>query len=147
MRTSSSGRFGPAAAAATYRNAQVMAASAVELVVLLYERLLADLEGAALAMRSGDLTTKAQRLQRATDVLFELLASLDHERGGEVSQRLAALYGYMISRLADASRTRDASILEELSRHASALLSAWRSVAAQAGEAAPSDGAHVPTPR
>jgi flagellar protein FliS len=108
-----------------------MGSAPSDLVVLLYERLLADLEGAALAMRAGDTEGRSMRLQRATDVIFELMSSLDHERGGEVSQRLAALYGYMISRIAEASRRREAGALEEVARHVQSLLAAWRVVASQ----------------
>ena len=94
-----------------------------------YERLLADLRGAALAIRTDDIETKSDRLQRANDVIFELLSSLDRHGGGEVSERLAALYTYMISRLGEVGRTMDAAILDELAGHAESLLSAWRSVA------------------
>jgi len=110
----------------------VLSSEPVELVVLLYERLLADLEGVAIAIRAQDIEAKAVRLQRANDVIFELLGALDRERGGEVSQRLAALYTYMITRLGEASRTLDVAILEELSGHVRSLLSAWRTVAEQA---------------
>ena len=117
------------AVAMAYRRSRVMSSGPADLVVLLYERLLADLEGAAIAIRAGDLTTKASRLQRATDVIYELLGALDHERGGEVSHRLAALYTYMITRLGMVGRTLDLSILDELVGHVQALLSAWRTVA------------------
>ena len=106
-----------------------MSSTPAELVVTLYERLLSDLKGVAIAIRAGDIEAKAERMQRATDVVFELLASLDREQGGEVSQRLAALYSYMISRLGEVSRTLNPSILDELAGHVEALLSAWRSVA------------------
>ncbi|MEQ1855317.1 MAG: flagellar export chaperone FliS [Longimicrobiales bacterium] len=128
MSTQRSGRPVDAVAAA-YRRSRVLTGSPAELVVLLYERLLADLEGSAIAIRAGDLEAKAVRLQRATDVIFELLGALDHEVGGEVSQRLAALYTYMITRLGEASRTLDVAILEELSGHVRSLLTAWRTVA------------------
>lgn len=120
-----------------YQRARVLSATPVGLVVLLYERLLADLKGAAIAMRAGDIPTKASRVQNATDILFELLGALDEEAGGEVSQRLSALYQYMIARIGEASRTMDAAILDELMDHVSALASAWRTV----GESGPTDGA------
>mgnify|MGYP001389587438 CR=1 FL=1 len=119
------------AVAMAYRRSRVMSSSPAELVVLLYERLLADLEGAVIAIRAGDMAAKASRLQRASDVIYELLGALDRDRGGEVSHRLAALYTYMITRLGVASRTLDLSILDELAGHVEALLSAWRTVAEQ----------------
>jgi flagellar protein FliS len=116
------------AVAATYRRSRVLSSGPAELVVLLYERLLADLEGGAIAIRANDMEAKSLRLQRANDVIFELLGALDREGGGEVSHRLAALYTYMITRLGEASRTLDTLILVELAGHVRSLLSAWQTV-------------------
>lgn len=124
------GRDGHGAASA-YRHSRVLSSSPVELVVMLYERLLADLRGAARAIRSGDIEAKAERVQRATDVLFELLTTLDREAGGEVVERLAALYGYMITRVGEASRRLDAEAFEEVAGHVEPLLTAWSTVAQQ----------------
>lgn len=121
------GSYGSAASA--YRESRVMSAAPTDLVVMLYERLLADLRGAALAIRAGDIEAKSAKVQRATDVIFELLASLDRTRGGEVGQRLAALYSYMISRVGQASRTLDADALDELAGNVESLLQAWQSIA------------------
>jgi flagellar protein FliS len=122
------------AAATAYQRSHVMSSTPAQLVVLLYERLLADLQGAALAIRAGDIKAKSARVQRATDVIFELLASLDRAAGGEVSDRLASLYTYMISRLGEVSRSKNPAVLDELAGHAEALLSAWRAVAEEPTE-------------
>lgn len=118
---------------AAYQRARVTSASPTDLVVLLYERLLADLKGAAAAMRAGDVPTKARRVQNATDILFELFGSLDEEQGGEVTQRLAALYNYMIGRIGEASRAMDPAVLDELAGHVESLTVAWREVAGEHG--------------
>lgn len=106
-----------------------MSSTPVELIVMLHERLLADLKGAAIAIRAENVQAKAKRVQSATDVIFELMASLDRQRGGEVSDRLAALYSYMIARVGDASRTLDPKPLDEVATHVESLLSAWSEVA------------------
>lgn len=124
-----SGAYG--AAAAAYRTSRVMSSTPVELIVMLHEQLLADLRGAAIAIDAGNLEAKASRIQSANDVVFELLSSLDRTSGGEVSDRLAALYGYMISRIGDASRTLDTAPLKEVAEHVESLLSAWSTLAAE----------------
>ncbi len=121
----------PGAGAEAYRRSRVLGSGPAEQIVLLYERLLADLEGVQIAIRHDDIEAKAVRLQRANDVIFELLGALDRDRGGEVAQRLAALYTYMITRLGEASRTLDVAVLAELAGHVRSLLSAWRTVAEQ----------------
>ena len=120
---------------AAYQRARVTSATPAELVVLMYERLLADLKGGAAAMRSGDIPTKAKFVQNATDILFELFGALDEEQGGEVTQRLAALYNYMIGRIGEASRSMDPAVLDELAGHVEALTVAWREVASEHGTA------------
>lgn len=126
-------------AASTYRRSSVMSGAPADLVVMLYERLLADLKGAAMAIRSNDIETKSRKVQHATDIIIELLASLDREAGGEVSHRLAALYSYMISRVGEASRKLDASGMDEVAGHVESLLSAWRSVAKETAEIGSAD--------
>ena len=74
-------------AASAYNHSSVMSSTPAQLVVLLYERLVADLQGAAIAIRSGDIEGKSKRLQRASDVIFELLGSLDRSEGGEISEK------------------------------------------------------------
>lgn len=113
----------------TYHQSRVMSSTPAELVVLLYERLLADLKGGAIAIRAGDHEAKAQRITKATDVIFELLGALDREAGGEVSERLAALYAYMFSRVGEASRDLNADALDEVAEHVQSLLSAWQTIA------------------
>jgi len=126
--------------ASEYHRSRVMSSTPTELIVMLYEQLLADLKGGAMAIRSGDLEAKAVRLARANDVIFELLGSLDRERGGEVSERLAALYAYMISRVGEASRRLDASALDEVAEHVESLLSAWRTVSQEQKQQARGEG-------
>lgn len=136
MSYGSGGRSGGSSAASSYRQTRVMSSTPVELIVMLHERLLADLKGAAIAIRTEHFEAKAARVQSATDVLFELMASLDRQRGGEVSDRLAALYSYMIARIADASRALDPTPLDEVANHVESLLSAWAEVATDGVEAA-----------
>ncbi|MEM7416452.1 MAG: flagellar export chaperone FliS [Gemmatimonadota bacterium] len=128
------GRGGYGAAAASYKSSRVMSSTPVELVVMLHERLLADLRGAVIAIDADNLDAKASRIQSANDVIFELLSSLDRSAGGEVSDRLAALYGYMIQRIGDASRTLDVRPLKEVEGHVESLLEAWSTLAADPPE-------------
>jgi len=123
------GDDGLRAAASSYHRSRVMSSSPAELIVLLYQQLLADLKGAAIAIRAHDLEAKSRRIARATDVIFELMGALDREAGGELGERLAALYAYMFSRVSEASRALDADALEEVAEHVEALLSAWRTIA------------------
>lgn len=124
-------------ASSSYQRSRVMTSTPAELIVLLYERLLSNLRGGAMAIRANDVESKAKKVAGATDIIFELLGALDRERGGEVSERLAALYAYMFSRVTDGSRNMDADALDEVSEHVESLLSAWRHIASEEKRSAP----------
>lgn len=82
--------------AATYRQIDVAGRTATAdgpaLVQLLYEELVAALRAAAWAAERGQYAIRAERVTRATAILFALEAGLDFDGGGAVSTTLARLY-------------------------------------------------------
>lgn len=123
--------------AALYQNSRVVGARRENLVVLLYERLLADLRGAVVAIEEGNFEVKAQRLDHALDILFELLGTLDHDSGGDIAGRLASLYSFFISEINAVSRSLETPRLERIVAMIDGLYGSWREVtAAGAGGAA-----------
>lgn len=71
---------------------------------------------------------RSKAITRSSQVLIQLIAALDHERGGELSRRLAALYDYMLRRLHDANfRQCDEPLAEVLSLLAT-LAEGWEGV-------------------
>lgn len=127
--------------AALYQNSRVVGARRENLVVLLYERLLADLRGAVVAIEEGDIEVKAQRLDHALDILFELLGTLDHDSGGEIAGRLASLYSFFIAEINVVSRSLETPRLERIIAMIDGLYGSWREVTAgtAGGGAAPGD--------
>ncbi|MEK9502535.1 flagellar export chaperone FliS [Gaopeijia maritima] len=127
--------------AALYQNSRVVGARRENLVVLLYERLLADLRGAVVAIEEGNIEIKAQRLDHALDILFELLGTLDHDSGGEIAGRLSSLYSFFIAEINVVSRTLETPRLERIITMIDGLYGSWREVTAGAagGGAAPGD--------
>ena len=82
-----------------YRNlaaqTAVSEASPVELIVLVYKRLIDNLRLAQKAMEEGK--ENAEYVSKALDLIQKgLLAALDHEKGGEISKNLSALYDWAI---------------------------------------------------
>lgn len=114
--------------AAMYQNSRVVGARRENLVVLLYERLLADLRGAAVAIEEKKFEAKAERLDHALDILFELLGTLDHESGGDLAGRLASLYGFFISEINAVSRSLEGDRLQQVIAMIDGLLGSWREV-------------------
>jgi flagellar protein FliS len=121
------------AALQAYAMMEVLPASSAEVVVLAYRRLVAALRRAAALEEAGDLEGRAAHLLRALDLVGELYAALDLERGGEVARRLASLYGFFSSELLDLAQRSNAGRLQRLAGMVSSLLEAWEHAALVAG--------------
>lgn len=121
----------------TYRENSVMSMSREELVSLMYEHLLVGLKRASKQIRERDIEGKAASVEKASGILYELMASLNFDEGGEIAPRLASLYSYFLRELTEASRNLDAARLEPLIEMVSSLHGAWvdatQSTATEAG--------------
>jgi flagellar protein FliS len=91
----------------------------------LYTALAAALLAADRAIVERDAEGKARGLETATAVVFELIASVDFERGGELAPRLAALYGYFSSELVYIDRNEARGQIRELLDMIGVLTGTW----------------------
>jgi len=82
----------PYASPQAYRSGSVMTASPGQLVVMLYDGAVRFLKQAEIAMGEGADVHAGGRIAKAEAILDELLVTLDHEQGGEIAQRLQAIY-------------------------------------------------------
>ena len=112
-----------------YLHADVMSRPKEWLVPLLYEHLLAHLRRAAMQIEARDLAGKAVSLEKGSAIVMELLASLDHEQGGEIASRLAALYSFWTTELLAIGRSLDTAQLGRLIGMIVELHEAWTEAA------------------
>lgn len=124
----------PRNAISAYQKAGVDAAVEVadpyRLILLLFEGTQAALGAARGAMQQDRIADKGAAISKAIDIISNgLKASLDHEKGGEISERLDALYDYMVYRLLHANLKNDLKALEEVSGLLEEIHSAWRGIA------------------
>jgi flagellar protein FliS len=115
---------------AQYLEAEVMSRPKQWLVPLLYEHLLANLKRASVQIEACDFEGKAASLNKASAIVFELLASLDYEKGGELAKRLAALYAYFASEISAVGRSLDVARLARLIEMIAGLHESWVQAAA-----------------
>src|SRR5579884_1631324 len=94
-------------AANQYREREVRTASPGQLVVLVYDHVLASLARARLAHQAGNIERCIEAVSGARDGLVELLSTLDGEKGGAIASQLRALYSFMLTELADAGARFD----------------------------------------
>jgi flagellar secretion chaperone FliS len=86
----------------TYRENDVRGASAVRLVVLLYDQLIQDLTQAAQAIEQNDIELRTKRMNHAILVIGHLQSALDAANGGKVAQDLDHYYNLVRKNLVQA---------------------------------------------
>lgn len=120
-------------AISAYQKAGVDAAVEVadphRLILLLFSGAQAAVGNARAAMQMNQVGKKGESISKAIDIIGNgLKASLDIEKGGDLAQRLEALYDYMVLRLFNANMKNDLKALEEVSALLEELHSAWRDI-------------------
>ena len=114
----------------SYRQVTAKTASPGQLVVMLYEGAIGFLMRALSGFEFEDPaqfnSTISNNLLRAQDVLNELNASLDMERGGEIAVTLRRLYDYMDRRLTESNLQKTPAGIEDTVQRLCQLRDAWR---------------------
>lgn len=114
--------------AARYQELDVLSMSPGERLLLLFRHLESNLRLGNAALLAGDVETRATRLLRASDIIGELLGSLDEEQGGELAVRLAALYSWMLAEIPTVTSSADSERLIRLVDMIADLRAAWTTV-------------------
>ena len=114
---------------AQYTQDAVLSATPVQLVTMLYDRLLLDLSRAEAAQVGSDWPTASEQLLHAQAIIAELSSSLkiDVWDGGE---GLLALYTYTSTALVNANVHRDVALTREVIGLLEPLRQTWHEAAA-----------------
>lgn len=115
----------------SYREVNCFTASPAKLVVMCYEQAIAQLKAAKEAYERRDYATKGACVTKVIDIVHELNASLDMEKGGEISKNLRSLYVYVLKTITEADLKRDLSKFDHLVKILEELAEAWRVIAAK----------------
>lgn len=97
----------------TYFHTQVETASALKLVIMLYNAAIKALKLAQIGLKEGNLAQSHNNNIKAQDILFELMNALDANQG-EMAESLYLLYDYMHRRLVTANLKKDGEPLAEV---------------------------------
>jgi flagellar protein FliS len=84
-----------------------------KLVLMLYDGLLESIAQARGAMRACQVDAKGRAMTRAIRIVDEGLKSALSPAGGELTNSLSSLYGYVAMRLLQAHAGNDEAALEE----------------------------------
>ena len=100
------------------------------LIVLLFEGAEAAIRQAKFKMHDQDIAGKGSAISQAIQIVTNgLRASLDVKAGGELAERLAALYEYVAARLLWANLKNDEAALDECLNLLGEIHSAWSQIA------------------
>jgi len=119
--------------AATQRETSVSSAKPVELVAMVYQRLLDHLQTGMIQMAEGADSSEA--LTKAIDLITTGLEScLDKEKGGEIAQNLAFIYDWAGKEIIRARLRRDPEMIQGVINAFVPLAEAWLEHAGQKDE-------------
>ncbi len=109
----------------------ILSASPHRLIVLLYEGAELSIRMAIKHIHDGDLMKKSAAITKASSIIHDgLRAALDHGQGGDIAQKLDALYDYMGKRLMLAHLRNETAPLEEVLGLLRELREAWQQIGA-----------------
>ena len=131
-----------------YREIQIKTANQIRLIVMLYDGAIRHVNLAIDACGDGHRRYDAinSHLIAAQDILSELMASLDFEKGGVLAKNLFSLYSFMNRRLLDGNLKKDPVPLSEVKKMLGDLREAWDEISTRKGleeNATPSSGVNI----
>jgi flagellar protein FliS len=112
----------------TYLEAEVLTASPVRLVEILFELGVGAIESARECCKNGDIVGRGRFITKAVEILTELSNGLDFDAGGELAKNYARLYDYCQRRLLDAHVQQSEAMLAEVQSLLGELREAWQGV-------------------
>ncbi|WP_250452592.1 flagellar export chaperone FliS [Caballeronia sp. ATUFL_M2_KS44] len=104
----------------------VMGASPHRLIVMLYQGARQAIAQARMHQQQNNIGARGAAISKAISIVESgLQQALNKEAGGEIAQRLDALYAYMTRRLLEANLKQDEKMLVEVDDLLATLEEAW----------------------
>ena len=112
----------------TYQQTNILTADPRKLVIMCYSAAISNLRMACECYESGDFETKAKGIQKAQNIICELMNALDFEKGGEVARNLDALYNFMGRQIMESDLNKDVKGIGRVIEMLEELKSAWEEI-------------------
>lgn len=108
-----------------YQKSKYETASPHRLISMLYEGAIRYTNQAIKLMQSEDIAGCNAAIQRAQDIVYELINSLNFNQGKEIADNLSALYTYIIDLYVKGNIEKNIQYLEEANGIITEIKSAW----------------------
>jgi flagellar protein FliS len=109
-----------------YLRNQIESASKEQLLIMFYEGAIRFVNRADNAIENKDFEQRGYCINKASAIIAELAATLDHDIGGEVAADLEALYDFMSRELIKANLKNDVSHLVTVKNILTDLCETWK---------------------
>jgi flagellar protein FliS len=112
----------------SYKETAVATQNKGRLVVMLYEGAIKFMKLAIEELEAGNYEAKGRYLIKAQNVINELNAVLDMEKGGQIAANLRSLYTFMNNNLAQANIKRDPELIRQVIKLAEELNESFKAI-------------------
>jgi flagellar protein FliS len=109
-----------------YKQTSIKTASKEQILLMLYQAAIKNCKLAIDAIEKKDLAKKGESIGKLQDIIIELLNSLDHEVGGDVSRELEGLYDYILHESTQANIKIEKEPLESCLGILNTLYEGWK---------------------
>lgn len=113
----------------SYREHALDGASAVDLVVALYDGMIRFMYEAIAAVERGDAEARRIAVKRVLDIIIHLQARLRMDVGGRPAQALSEFYSSIFAQILQASQSASTAKFEHAAECVRNVREAWRQVA------------------
>lgn len=111
-------------------HSQISSASPHQLISMLFDGAHSAIIKALILMKKGNVAARGAAISKAITIIDSgLRASLDHEKGGEISRDLERLYDYMIRTLMQANLNNDDNALKQVDELLTRIADTWKAIA------------------
>jgi flagellar protein FliS len=112
----------------SYKKSQVETSDQLTLILMLYDRVILLLDKAKKGISEKKLEEKHHSLTKARDVVFELIQSLDQDKGGEIAASLLDLYYFVVREIMDADANLNTKAIDNAKGILSELRETWKEI-------------------
>lgn len=109
-----------------YHNTHVQTADQRKLIIMLFDGMIRFLNKGKIDISARDFENAHQNIQRARDIVSELLATLRPEKAGDLGENLKRLYTYSFNRLVEANLKKDTEMIDEVIHIMSNIREGWK---------------------
>lgn len=116
---------------ATYQRAQVNGASQRDLIVMCYKGGIKYLIDSRQRLEAGDINGFSELIEKAHRVIVHLYTTLDMKKGGEIAEKLAELYAFLINQIYLLNATKSIDLFDGIIGVMTTLKEGWEGIDAR----------------